>query len=205
VGGCSVFWLIIFSALAAAAAVILVVILASWGNTGFIGSGSIAVGTCPNAYLTNKFGNLPTTNTAIFVCSCVGALTSCILVLVFVGWVCKICCNSLKPSLSSKGGLFALLSVTILAAIPPLGYYISFILELSQCSNNTLDVTNTFATLFMAAALLILAFIVLALVLCQDYVPSESEEKYRQVRSSQTEPNEEVRERERNMMRDSIK
>lgn len=166
------FWLVIFSALTCAAAIILVVILASWGNTGFIGSGSIAAGTC-SGYFGTKFGNLPTINSIIFVCSCVAALTSCILLLVFIAWVCKTCCDSLKPSVTSKGALFFLLALTILASIPPIGYYLTFILELGQCTNVVIDVTNTLATLFMAGGILIFAFIVLVLVLCQDYIPSD--------------------------------
>lgn len=149
------------------------VILVSWGNTGFIGSGSITPGTCPG-YFATKFGNLSTINGVVFISSCVAVLTSGLLLIVFITWVCKTCCDSLKPSVTSKGALFFLLALTMLASIPPLGYYLTFILELSQCTNVTIAVTNTFVTLFIAGGIAIFAFIVLILVLCQDYIPSDS-------------------------------
>jgi hypothetical protein len=188
VGKCSVFWLIILSAVVSAAAVILVILLASWGDTGMAGSGSIVAGSCDSAYLTAKYADMPTINTAIFICSCIAALSSTIVVLVFIRWMCKCCTNTLQPLESTKGGLFFLLSLTMLAAVAPVGYYLSFLLELSHCTTTTINIGNAVITLILAAIVLLTAFIVLIIVLCQNYTLEE--DKYKQVSSSHTEPNE---------------
>ena len=168
-GKCSVFWLVIFSGLASASSIILVILLASWGNTGFVGSSSISVGTCTQVYFTVKYQNMATINSAIFVFSCIAAFTSSILFLVFIGWICKKCCSDLRPSTSAKGALYFLISVTLMAATPPLGYYLSFLFEFPQCSNNTIDATNSIAVVFLAGGIIISVFLLLIMVLFQGY------------------------------------
>jgi hypothetical protein len=53
-----------------------------------------------------------------------------------------------------------------------------------------MDPTNTIVALLFAAGVLLLAFILLILVLCQDYREESRESKYRQMRTAQTESNE---------------
>lgn len=84
-----------------------------------------------------------------------------------------------------------LASVAIMCAIPPVGYYISIVAEINNCSPASYDSSKISAVLAMAVillAVLLALFVVLCISFC-----SPSEEKYREVSRQHTEPNEQVR------------
>lgn len=89
--------------------------------------------------------------------------------MVFIAWICKKCCSDLRPSTSTKGALYFLISITLMAATPPLGYYLSFLFEFPQCSNNIIDATNSIVVVFLAGGIIISVFLLLIMVLFQDY------------------------------------
>lgn len=158
-------WLIVFSGLGCAAVITLVVLLAIWGNTGIIGTGSIAIGsTCSNSYFKTKFSNMTVINFTIFIGSCISSLALSLLLFVFIGWVCI---NQLRPTSATQIGLSILSSLAILTLIPAVGYYLSFLIEFNQCSNNTIDFANTLIVLILAAGAILMACLILAMVVCQ--------------------------------------
>lgn len=152
--------------LTASAAVTLTVLLVSWGNMGLMGSPSITLGTCTETYFTNKYANLSYIISVTFVGSCVATLSSLILLFIVLGWACKSCGKGFQPSNCAYGGLFFFLALTIISAIPPAGYYLSFGMELNRCTNSSYDSTQVFTTLVLAASVLALAFILAIIILC---------------------------------------
>lgn len=84
-----------------------------------------------------------------------------------------------------------LASVAIMCAIPPVGYYISIVAEINNCSPASYDNSKISAVLAMAVILLAV-LLVLFVLLCISFY-SSSEEKYREVSRQHTEPNEQVR------------
>jgi hypothetical protein len=56
-----------------------------------------------------------------------------------------------------------------MAAVSPLGYYLSFLFEFSQCSNNTINAANTIVVVLLAGGVIICSFLLLIVVLFQDY------------------------------------
>jgi NADH:ubiquinone oxidoreductase subunit 5 (subunit L)/multisubunit Na+/H+ antiporter MnhA subunit len=86
-----------------------------------------------------------------------------------------------------KISLYVLASVAILCAIPPFGYYVSFLAEINSCTSVSYDNSKISAILAMATILLavLLAFYVLLFIALY----GNSDEKYREVSSRHTEPN----------------
>lgn len=166
VSKCSTCMMMVTSMLLAGAAVTLTVLLVSWGNMGLIGTPSITLGTCTETYLTNKYANLSNIVSVTFVGSCVATFSSLILLFIILGWTCKSCGKGFQPSNCAYGGLFFFLALTIIAAIPPAGYYLSFGIELSRCTSSSYDSTQVFTTLVLAVSVLVLAIILAMIILC---------------------------------------
>jgi hypothetical protein len=64
------------------------------------------------------------------------------------------------------GCLFFLVALALIGAIPPTGYYLSFLVEINRCSNSTMDLTQTVVTLLLAAGTAVLAILLMIAVLC---------------------------------------
>ena len=73
--------------------------------------------------------------------------------------------------------MYVLASVAIMCAIPPLGYYLSILVEINNCSSATYDSSKMSAV--FALAIVLLAVLLLLFVLLFASVCSSSEEKYR--------------------------
>ena len=90
-----------------------------------------------------------------------------------------------------KISLYVLTSVAIMCAIPPFGYYVSFLAEINNCTSVTYDNSKISAIIAMATILLAVLLAFFVLLFCALY--GSSEEKYREVSGRHTEPNEEVK------------
>lgn len=88
-----------------------------------------------------------------------------------------------------KISLYVLASLAIMTALPPFGYYVSTMAEINGC---TAVYDSSRLAAVIAIATVLMAFLLVFFVLLFVFFGAANDEKYREVYSHPTEPNEKV-------------
>lgn len=148
------------SILSAAAAIALIVL--TWSSSGFTAETSIVIQNCSSTYMTQKYENMGIIDRTVFIAGVLAALISLQISLTSASWFCK---ASKTPSPPPRGKLFFFSSCLTLTAIPVLGYYFSFFVELNNCSDLGRGLP-TIMTLGVSAILMVLALTLIIIIAC---------------------------------------
>lgn len=168
-----------------------------WGYFGYDGGAPIVLGVCSESYFTSKFSNMSMILKIIFTGSAAAALTSCLLLFITLAWLCKHC-KGIEPGQEitrcSINFAYFLASLQLLAAIPPSGYYVTFIMEIGKCSPSSFDQTQFLVFLGLAGLMLLCALFFWFGLACSS-CGEQPNDKYRDVETLETAPREEYKPR----------
>lgn len=167
-----------------------------WGYFGYDGGAPIVLGVCSESYFTSKFSNMSMILKIIFTGSAAAAFTSCLLLFITLAWLCKHC-KGIEPGQEitrcSINFAYFLASLQLLAAIPPSGYYVTFIMEIGKCSPS-FDQTQFLVFLGLAGLMLLCALFFWFGLACSS-CGEQPNDKYRDVETLETAPREEYKPR----------
>ncbi len=173
-------------------ALTLTILLSAYNYIGLNGSNSITVTSCADAYFTTKETGQPQMIGASFICTVICLAASTAIFVIMLIWILRI--NAGQHFLSSvskliKIVLYLLSNVAVLAAIPSMGYYLSDLREINRCATENYNESQV-ALFFSFSLLLLLACFCYYLLITFVTLGSQQEdEKYRDVSSQPTEPN----------------
>jgi hypothetical protein len=184
--------LLVAGIVAAVFAAVLFVLLSALDFIGFDGNSPITADcSSASAYYQAKYPQIALMMKTAYIFSLLCLLCSSAGAIIIVKCVLAardLIDSELFVSKCTKVSLYVLASVAVMTAVPPF-YYVSLLAEVGACTaaydSSRLKAVVTFAVILLAVLLVL--FVLLFVSFC-----ATSEEKYREVKSNPTEPNDKV-------------